>query len=508
GYGRDVSRFAEQKRSVRDKDIGPLISTDMTRCIHCTRCVRFGEEICGMPELGTLGRGEDMEIGTFVEQSVDHELSGNNIDLCPVGALNSRPFRFRARNWEMQQVATVSAHDCLGSNLYAHVKNGKWLRTVPRPNDAINETWISDRDRFAYEGLQAEDRLTQPMRQWEGVWRSLDWRDGLDAAAKIMRSAAQVDQLGFWVSSSTTCEEGWLLSELTKFLGCTHIDYQLRQIDHELTPSIRHTPYLGDSLTDFENHDAMVLVGSQLRTEVPMLAHRVRQAALKGCAVMTVSPIDDTYYFPVTDRLSYAERGLLSTWAGVAAAVRDLTGRDLPDAWLALGSTTVTDTHRAIAQRLIDAERPAIVLGLLANADMQLNRVRAVTEWIAEATQANIAALSPGANSLGLQSLLGRDAGRRWRAMLGDEQSVVVLFGVEPEGDAAWSSEIKDQLTAARVIAITPYLSDAMREYVDIALPLTPYAETAGSFVNALGNWQSFPAVMPPMGESKPGWKV
>ncbi|MEP7314441.1 MAG: NADH-quinone oxidoreductase subunit NuoG, partial [Pseudomonadota bacterium] len=299
GFGRDVSRFHERKRVVKDKNLGPLVSTDMTRCIHCTRCVRFGQDIAGIPELGTTGRGEHMEIGTFIEKSVDHELSGNIIDLCPVGALNSKPFRFRARSWEMSQHPLVSPHDGMGSNLYGHVLRGRLMRVVPRQNDAINETWISDRDRFSYEGIYSPDRLTAPMVRERGEWRTVDWQTALTATVEGLKRAAP-DKLGFLASASSTIEELRLVERVARGIGCANIDHRLRQLDFSDDDSDALQPGLGLSLASVDSLQSLLVIGSNLRREIPVLANRVRKAAVTGGAkVSFLNPVRFDYLFPV-----------------------------------------------------------------------------------------------------------------------------------------------------------------------------------------------------------------
>ncbi len=284
GYGRDVSRYNDGKRVVKDMDIGPLVSTDMTRCIHCTRCVRFGEEVTGMPQLGTTERGEDMKIGTYIEQSVDHEMSANIIDLCPVGALNNKPYRYSARAWEMEQRATVSPHDCVGSNMYAHVLRGTVKRIVPRENESINETWLADRDRFSYEAIYSSDRLLTPRIKESGVWRELDWEDALNTAAERLK-AADADKIGVLASPNITVEEGHLLARIASHLGTPNIDHRIERRDFSDQDSDPVFPWLGCEIADIEQFDAIFVVGSNLRNEAPILAHRVRKAALAGASI-------------------------------------------------------------------------------------------------------------------------------------------------------------------------------------------------------------------------------
>jgi NADH-quinone oxidoreductase subunit G len=354
GYGRDISRFQERKRVVKDKNLGPLVSTDMTRCIHCTRCVRFGQDIAGIPELGTTGRGEHNEIGTYIEKSVDHELSGNIIDLCPVGALNSKPFRFRARAWEMTQHALVSPHDGLGTNLYGHVLRGKLMRMVPRQNDAINECWIADRDRFSYEGIYSTDRLQKPMlRSSDGSWREVDWQTALEAAAAGLKSAP-ADRLGVVAGASSTLEEYALLQRMAVGLGTSNIDHRVRQGDFSADTQDQLHPSLGVSIVDVDNLQALLIVGSNLRREIPLLANRVRKAAKAGGSVYFINPAQFEYLFPVADyRVVDPAQQLAELQILVAVAS---------------GAVVVgaTDQHRSLVDKLRSSERKAIWLGALA----------------------------------------------------------------------------------------------------------------------------------------------
>ncbi len=326
GYGRDVSRYNDGKRVVKDKDIGPLVSTDMTRCIHCTRCVRFGEEITGKAQLGTIGRGENVEIGTYVEQSVDHEMSANIIDLCPVGALNNKPYRYSARSWEMVQRATVSPHDCVGSNMYMHVLRGTVKRVVPRVNEAINETWLSDRDRFSYEAIYSDERLMSPRIKENGVWRDIDWEDALGAAADVLQQA-DAEKIGLISTSAITVEEGHLLAQLADHLGTANIDHRVNRRDVSDQDDDPMYPSLGCSIADIEAQPAILVAGSNVRAEAPIIAHRLRKAALAGAEISFVNNVDYEYFFDVANYLS--GEGLVHSLAGIAVAAAG--GKPLPD---------------------------------------------------------------------------------------------------------------------------------------------------------------------------------
>ncbi|HEX6638573.1 MAG TPA: NADH-quinone oxidoreductase subunit NuoG, partial [Steroidobacteraceae bacterium] len=399
GFGRDISRFNERKRVIKDKDIGPLVSTDMTRCIHCTRCVRFGQDVAGIQELGTTGRGEQMEIGTYVERAVGHELSGNIIDLCPVGALNSKPFRYRARSWEMTQAALVSPHDGVGTNIFGHVLRGKLMRVVPRTNEAINETWIADRDRFSYEGLYAADRIGEPMVREGGEWKRVTWEQALETAAKGLKAAGQ--DLATLASSSSTIEELYLLARITRGLGSGNIDHRLRQTDFRDQDADPAAPSLGGlAIADIDDLEGLLVVGSNLRREVPVLAHRVRKAARKGAKIAFLNPARFDYLFPVA---AYLESAPLAQVADLAAIYSACLDGATPAKHLSglVSGVQPNTAHRAIATALRNGTRRAIWLGALAQRHPAWADIRALAAGIAAATGASLGTLAEGGNAAG-----------------------------------------------------------------------------------------------------------
>ncbi len=501
GFGRDVSRFSERKRVVRDKDIGPLISTDMTRCIHCTRCVRFGQEIAGIQELGTIGRGERMQISTFIEHSVDHELSGNIIDLCPVGALNSKPYRFSARAWEMQALPTVAPHDCVGSNLSAHVLLGKVKRVVPRANEAVNETWLADRDRFSYEGIYA-DRLDQPLLRDGGVLRPVSWEQALEAAARGISASLEQggNGLGAWVAPTSTLEEGFLLQRLFRHLGSDNLDHRLRRRDFRLQDRDPVFPWLGMSLAELEQADLILVIGSNLRHEAPLLAHRVRKAAQRGARVVFINPARHEYL--------HAVAGYIETGIDLVAGVRRLL-TDSPDTEAA-----------AILARLSGASRAVVLIGQIAGRHPRFADLRQAAGELARAHSARIGYLSEGANSAGLAlagvlphrgpgGLALARAGRNLAEMLAQPPAGLVLLNVEPEHDVAESRLAVSVLAGAGfVVALSPFLSPSQQAHADVILPIGTFLETAGTFVNCEGRWQTFNGVATPVGACRPAWKV
>ena len=474
GYGRDVSRYNDGKRVVKDKNIGPLVSTDMTRCIHCTRCVRFGEEIQGNPQLGTTLRGENVEISTFVEQNIDHELSANIIDLCPVGALNNKPYRYSARAWEMMQRPTVAPHDCVGSNIYAHMLRGTVKRVVPRDNEAINETWISDRDRFSYEAIYADDRLRTPRIKQSGEWREIDWEDALEAAANSLRNG---ENLGMLASPSATVEEGYLLKRLADHLGTRNIDHRIERRDFAEQDKDPAYPYLGCSIAELEDQDAIFGIGSHIRAEAPILAHRIRKAALKGASVSFASSEKHEYFFDVDHYLSGS--GLVEL----------LSGKEV----------------ERVVEKLAAAENALVLLGNIANRHKSFSKVRGLAAEIAKKAGAKLGTLSPGANSAGLcqAGVLPQGGGAHAGAMLDEALDAVVLLNIEPDADLLAAEDAVRKLSRQKfVVALTPFLSEALLEAADLLLPIGTFAETSGTYVNVEGTWQSFG------GEARPAWKV
>lgn len=513
GYGRDVSRYNDGKRVVKDKDIGPLVSTDMTRCIHCTRCVRFGEEISGIPELGTIERGEMMKIGTYIEKAVDHELSANIIDLCPVGALNNKPYRYSARAWEMTQLPTVSPHDCVGSNLFAHVLRGTVKRIVPRENETINETWISDRDRFSYEAIYSADRIEKPQIRDDGKWIDIEWQEALEKAADALNTA-DAGKVGFLVSPSSTLEEGHLVARIAKHLGTTNVDHRLSCRDTSDQENDPVFPWLGCNIADIEMQGAIFVVGSNIRSEAPILAHRIRKAALSGAKVSFASSQPHEYFFDVANSISGS--GLVELLAGVAVAAGKL---DDSIADFCAGISAGKE-HKAIVASLKRADDALILLGNVAGRHAAYSAVRALSAAIANATGAKLGNVSEGSNSAGLSQAgvlphreaggaASNSAGLDTAAMIANDMDVLVLAGIEPDADIRAIDNAAKQLAKQKfVIALTPFASDALREAADLLLPIGTFAETSGTYVNGAGTVQSFGGVANPVGEARPAWKV
>jgi NADH-quinone oxidoreductase subunit G len=515
GYGRDVSRYNERKRVVKDKDIGPLVSTDMTRCIHCTRCVRFGEEITGLQELGTTERGEHMKIGTYVEKSIDHELSANIIDLCPVGALNNKPYRYSARAWEMQQRPTVSPHDCVGSNMFAHVLRGTVKRVVPRENESINETWLSDRDRFSYEGIYSSDRLQSPRIKSGDEWQEVSWEEALQTLAEQI-NGADGSKVGILASPASTTEEFHLLARLGDHIGTSNIDHRIRHRDFSDQDNDPLMPWLGCSIEDVEGAGAILVAGSNVRHEAPIIAHRLRKAALAGSSVNIVNGEEYDFYFDADQHIHGS--GIVEQLAGIAVAA----GADkLPASVETICDGVKPDaSQRAIAKALTAAERAVVMTGLIASRHKSSSAIRALAAAIADSTGATLGSLSEAANSAG-GSLAGvlphRMSGGEQRAntglnaaeMIESPLDAFLLFGVEPDSDLSCVESAADKLGAKSfVAAFTPFVTDALERSADLLLPMGTFAETSGTFINCEARWQSFAGIANPVGEARPGWKI
>ena len=490
----------------------------MTRCIQCTRCIRFTQEIAGVQELGMVGRGEDSSVRAFIECTVDHELSGNIIDLCPVGALNSKPFRFSARAWEMIAHPLVSPHDGVGTNLFGHVLRGKLMRVVPRDNEAINETWIADRDRFSYEGIYSADRVGAPLIRERGSWTQVSWESALAVAVDGLRQRAA--SLGVLSTPSATTEELYLLNRLTRGLGSPNIDHRLRVRDFSDQAADAAYPNLGMPVAAVDALNGLLVIGSNLRREVPILAHRVRKAALAGAAVAFVNPATFDYQFKVAAYLRSSAALQVAELAAVLAAVAAQTGSAVPGHLAGIAAAaTVTDAHQAVAKALLAGPRRAVWLGALALRHAQYADLRALAGAIAQLAGATLAELAEGGNAAGAY-LAGcvphREAGgkvlsapgRTTTGMLQSPLKAYVLFGgVEPAADLG-AEALKALAGAELVIAITPYLTEQLRQVAHVVLPIGTFAETSGTYVNLEGLWQSFTAAARTFGESRPGWKV
>ncbi len=520
GYGSDVSQYVERKRVVRDKDIGPLVQTDMTRCIHCTRCVRFGDEVAGLRELGATGRGEHMEIGTYVKHAMTSELSGNVIDLCPVGALTSKPYRYSARAWELQQRNGIAPHDCIGSNVYLHAKGQVVKRVVPRENEAVNETWLSDRDRFAYQGLRSEQRLLAPRIRENGQWRDCDWDSAFRFAVAQLSSVADAGatRLGALASPSSTSEELFLLQRLVRGLGSNNVDHRLRQRDFGDDAAAPVAPGFPFGLDELESADAVLVVGGYPRHDQPLLNHRIRKAALRGARVFVVDSYAQPYNFELAGRLTVRPSEFAAALAGITRAAAELAQSSA--ALSALGDVAVDDTQRAIAQALREAGQSFVIAaGDVARSPWRVDWLNRCAS-IAELTGSRLGEATDGANAAGawLAGAVPHRApggsalsapGKHTAAMLAEGLDAVLLLGLEPERDFADARAALAALAKARaVVALTAFATPALLDTAQVLLPIAAFGENEGSYVNVTGLWQDFGAAVKPPGEARAAWKV
>jgi NADH-quinone oxidoreductase subunit G len=519
-YGDDVSHYSEAKRVVKDKNIGPLIATEMTRCIHCTRCVRFGEEIAGLREMGATGRGEFMEIGTYVEHSISSELSGNVIDLCPVGALTAKPSRFAARAWEMVQHASVAPHDCIGSNLYLHTYQNNLVRAVPRDNEEINECWLSDRDRFSYESLTSEERLLTPMIKVKGQWQETDWDTALNKTAEALLAAVP-DHLAGLCSANATTEELYLFQKLLRALGSPHIDHRLAQKDFSDQEQAPLFPWLGDSLATVRSSPFVFLLGADVRKEQPLLGHMLRQSVLEGGKVLALNPRDFHYTFEVLEQWIADPEAMVRALAAVTKQVCADKGTAVAQSvQVLLDGVEVTDQARRYAEILTAQENGNLLIGSWAMSSPYLAVLRALAATLADATGLKLGYLSVGGNAAGAW-LAGAVPHRGPAGKVSEQSGMTVaemnhrpvanylLFNVEPEADGEGGAELLSHMKEADfVVSVTSFADERMRDYADVLLPLAGFAETSGTFVNCEGRWQGFNGAARPAGASRPGWKI
>ncbi|MGO9446493.1 MAG: NADH-quinone oxidoreductase subunit NuoG [Thiobacillaceae bacterium] len=520
GYGASRSRYQEVKRVVTEKDLGPLVATDMTRCINCTRCVRFGTEIAGIMEMGQAFRGEYAEIMPFISKTIDSELSGNIIDLCPVGALTSKPFRYSARTWEMSRRKSISPHDGLGSNLQLHTMDNRVMRVVPLENESLNECWLSDRDRFSYEGFNVEDRLTQPMIKKNGHWVEVEWQVALQHVAHVLKSVRDQhgpDQIGALTTPYQTVEELHLLQKLTRALGSGNIDHRLRQADFDLDGKAPGSFWLGMKVEELSDLKRVLIVGSNLRKEHPLIAHRLREAVKRNRADLNViNPVDEELYCRVANKAIVAPLQTVETLGQVLKALTERRGG--ATAQVGLERIVVTDTARDIARSLDSIGPKAILLGNLAQHHPAYAQIHYFAQLLAGLVGASVGVLSEAGNSVGA-ALAGAMpcrgprgeaaiSGLNARAMLRDPRKAYVLLGVEPELDCYDGAEAQHAMQSAEfTVALTAYGGRVM-DFADVILPIALFSETAGTFVNMEGRVQGFHGAVKPKGEARPAWKV
>ncbi|WP_285400871.1 NADH-quinone oxidoreductase subunit NuoG [Luteibacter sp. ME-Dv--P-043b] len=505
GYGRSVSRYTERKRTVADENIGPLIATEMTRCIQCTRCVRFTSEIAGTYELGGMSRGENLEIGTYIGKTIESELSGNIIDVCPVGALTNKPFQFQARAWELIARPSVAYHDALGSNLWLHARRGEVLRTVPRDNETINECWLSDRDRYSHQGLYAADRVKTPMVKRNGQWAATTWDDALAVAAESLKSVSGAD-LGVLVHGATSNEEGELIVRLARGLGSAHVDHRLRQLDFADNAFAR--PF-ASPIASIDKVKAALLVGSDLRHEVPLLNHRLRQAVKKGAKVYAVNPAHFNFNYPLAGESVAAPHALVDELLVLAKAAGEHSAT-VPDALAsALNGVETTDAHRDAFKALGD--QAIVIFGHAAVTHPEASWLRAIARFIAQAAGAAFNEIPVGANALGLSSVgvLPGSGGLDARGMLAQARKGYILYNVEPPHDFADGALAQQAMHSAQtVVAFAAYASEALKDSADVILPIGLTPEIDATLVNVEGTAQTVVAGAKAPGDARPGWKV
>lgn len=512
GYGASASRYQEEKRVVFHKEMGPLVAAEeMQRCIHCTRCVRFGQEVGGLMELGMLNRGEHAEITSFVGRAVESELSGNMIDICPVGALTSKPFRYTARTWELARRRSVSPHDSVGANLVVQVKGERVMRVVPFENEEINECWISDRDRFAYTGLYTEDRLAHPMiRTADGRWREASWSDALQAVVKGLNDVREqhgAGQIGALGTEGSTLEELTLLARLTRSLGSENVDFRLRQTDAELDRAIPGVPWLGMPIAQLGELDRVLVVGSFLRKDHPLFAQRLRQAAKRGTQVSFIDGAADDPLFPVHARLTVTPGALPNALAEVLVALARAGEQKVPDAF---GGVEPGAEAVRIAASLASGQKTAILLGNLVIASPQASLICANAQALAQAANAKLGFLTAGGNTVGgyVAGAVPVADGLNAKQMFEQNLKAYVVLHAEPRLDADNGVQAVQALKSADfTVALTSYRS-AVEEWAHVMLPVAPFTETSGTFINAEGRAQSFKGCAAPFVDTRPAWKV
>ena len=562
-YGQSVSEYTESKRVVFDKNIGPLITTELTRCIHCTRCVRFGRDIAGIRELGMTGRGEDSLITTFVDECFNSEMSGNAIDVCPVGALTAKPSRFKGRAWEMIQHKTIAPHDCIGSNIFVHTLRGEVVRVVPCENEAINEVWLSDRDRFSYEGVDTDDRLTTPMVKRDGVWQAANWDEALQLVAdkfkavadlKVKQAEAEVvlngkaaeteestetdaeeveaveavnTEMAALVSVNSTLEEQYLTQKLLRGLGSGNIDFRLRQSDFSDQNVAPVMPWLGQNIAQLEKLDAALLIGSNVRKEQPIANLRLRKAAVNNNAQISfVNAREYDFNFPLANNISVAQQHMVAELAAIAAAVYQLSANVLPkNIATAVSKVAANESHKAIASQLMNAENATVILGNMAQMHPQFSALRVLAEAIAIETSSTFGYLTDGCNAAGAwlagavphrgaggstkDVITGKNLADLMSSAANEKLAACLLMNIEPDTDAANANELLATLKQADfVVSVSAYNSVSVKSIADVMLPAASFMETSGTYVNAEGFWQSFNAVVKAKGDARPAWKI
>lgn len=522
GFGHDESDYDETKRAVEDDDLGPLISTEMTRCIHCTRCVRFGEEVAGLRELGATGRGEDMQIGTYIKHSITSEVSGNIIDLCPVGALTSKPYRFTARAWEMSQHESVAPHDCLGSNIFLHVRRNRLMRTAPKEQESLNETWLSDRDRFSYIGLNHKARAGQPMIKRKGLWEIVDWPTALKFAADGMSRIIKQhgpEQVAAFASSSSTLEESYLLQKLMRELGVNNLDHRLHQTDFRDQEGQPMMPTSSLQYAEIDNQDTLLLLGCNIDREIPLAGVRVRKAFRNGAKIYAINPVAYDYHFDLSEKIIVSPQDMALQFATLAVAlVADTT--QLPAEVQKLLIGLKPDTKIKAMAKALCRPNAAIITGALCENHPDAALLRTLIALIESLSGARVLRLTTGANSAGAwlagmvphRTVAGKalnEAGLDVQAALDAKLKGYFLMGVEPGFDFANPYRARQSMLAAEfVVVLSAYQNESIQDYADVILPMAPYAETSGTYINVDRTWQTVKGALAPFGEARPAWKI
>lgn len=531
GYGDDDSRFVERKRVVASHDIGPLVATEMTRCIHCTRCVRFGEEVAGVMEMGFPGRGESAWIGTFLDRTVDSEVSGNMIDLCPVGALTSKPYRFAARAWELENHRGISPHDCVGANINVQTLRNRVERVLPVDNPRVNECWLADRDRYSYEAVNSERRLSVPMIKDGGQWKEVAWESAFqragDGIKAVIESGGAAD-LGALAGYTSTLEEYYLLQKLVRALGGNNVDHRLQQSDFRDDAAAPAFPASELPIDGFDRLQAALLVGSNIRKEQPLLALRLRAATRRsanaggGARLSVINPLAYQQNFDVENMIS-AGADLAAHLAGVAADIAKAAGAALPGeiaAWTKQQTTTAPQPQPGIAQSLLEAgDEGVVIVGALAQQSDNAGVLKAIAQWICQTTGGRLAILPPGNSAAAWQAgcvphrgaagAAVSGAGYNAAAMFDHPRRAYLLLATDPELDGINGKAAGDALKSAElVVCITAYQSEAALGGADVLLPMSAFTESAGTFVNCEGRIQQAEVAASPRGESRPAWKI
>ncbi len=522
GYGRAASDYEESKRAVENDNLGPLISTEMTRCIHCTRCVRFGDEVAGVSELGATGRGENMQIGTYIQHSMTSEVSGNVIDLCPVGALTSKPYRFTARPWEMTQHESVAPHDCIGSNVYVHVRRNQLMRVVPKENESINETWISDRDRFSYIGLNHPERASQPMIKRDGQWEAVDWETALTFAANgISRVIKQhgPEQFAAFASASSTLEEFYLLQKVMRGLGVQNLDHRLQQCDFRDESGQTVMPESTLPYAALEKQASVLLIGCNIHREVPLAGIRARKAFLNGAQISAINPIDYDYHFDVIHKTLTAPNDMPIQLASLLLAMVEDTKQLTAEMQRLVFGLTPDDETRAIAAQLCQPNA-VIVTGAVCENHPHASLLRLLINEIQRQCGASWLRLTTGANAAGAwlagmvphRTAGGKaieNPGMNVKSAIDAKLKGYLLMAAEPGYDFANPFKARQSLLGAEfVVTLSAYFNESIQDYADVVLPIAPYAETSGTYINVDQTWQSTKGALAPHGESRPAWKV